>query len=613
MGDTMRAHPKRDGMGSRSLKWTGIALGVWLVARPEAHALSPVRRPESPDSTQFVGNGVYPATTSNCYSAPVLWPDIRMQSNSGTVMTAPTVVGVYWPAPSGGPGTDPQVRALFGDFVTDLFNGPYWNATMPQYVGTAHGNYQSSVDITTLLTLTPSATVDRNTIAPELVAQVQAGVLPAYAAGGNTIYVVHFPPGVTIIDPGGIGESCVQFCAYHDFYVVNFQLAFTFSVHPDFTQNATCASGCGLGTVFDRYMQTLSHELFETVTDPWLPNGWENDCTGGQEEVADVCDESKFFVPRRTSSSGSPQCPNRWPMSSIFSNAAYVSPPNGCVVSDSTAVPDLTISLSHTGNFAQGQIGDHYKITVGNATAGTTCGPVTVTESVPAGLTLTGLSGSGWTCGGTTCTRSDTLLANASYPDITATVTVAPNAPASVTNSASVSGGDELNAANDSASDPTTVAPGSAAGCNDSNVCTADAFNPATGCVYTNAPGPCDDANACTTGDSCAAGICTGTPVAAPPEVQSVTVAADKATYNWSAAASATRYDVVRGSTGAFPVGPGGGDEVCFDNLPGTTLNDPAVPAVGTGFWYLSRGESACGNGTWGNATSGPRVTTTCP
>ena len=307
-------------MRSRHLTWTGIAFGVLLFARPEAHAFSPVRPPESP-ARQFVGNGVYPATASGCYSTPVTWADIPMQSNTGTFLTAPTVVGVYWPAPSGGPGSDPQVRALFGDFVTDLFNGPYWNATMPQYVGTAHGNYQSSVDITTLLTLTPSATVDRNTIAPELDAQVRAGVLPAYTAGGNTIYVVHFPPGVTIVDTGGIGDSCVQWCAYHDIYVVNFQPEFTFSVHPDFSQNASCAASCGLGTAFDSYMQVLSHELFETVTDPWAPNGWENTCLAG-EEVADVCEGSKFFVPRRTSSSGSPQCPNRWPMSSVFSNAA---------------------------------------------------------------------------------------------------------------------------------------------------------------------------------------------------------------------------------------------------------------------------------------------------
>jgi len=97
-----------------------------------------------------------------------------------------------------------------------------------------------------------------------------------------------------------------------------------------------------------------------------------------------------------------------------------------------------------------------------------------------------------------------------------------------------------------------------------------------------------------------------------------VTAAADKTTYRWSAATFATRYDVVRGSTAAFPVGPGGGEEICFDNLAGTTLVDTTVPGPGTGFWYLSRGENSCGNGTYGtqgvNGAPGvARITTTCP
>jgi hypothetical protein len=91
-------------------------------------------------------------------------------------------------------------------------------------------------------------------------------------------------------------------------------------------------------------------------------------------------------------------------------------------------------------------------------------------------------------------------------------------------------------------------------------------------------------------------------------------VAADKATSTWSSAPGATRYDVVRGSTGAFPVGPGGGGETCFDNLPGPTLTDATVPIAGTGFWYLSRGENACGIGTFGRQSDGSlRTTATCP
>ena len=85
---------------------------------------------------------------------------------------------------------------------------------------------------------------------------------------------------------------------------------------------------------------------------------------------------------------------------------------------------------------------------------GATAGPVTVTEAVPSGLIPVGMQGAGWTCTGPTCVRSDALAAGASYPAITLTVNVANRAPASVTNTATVSGGGSANA---SASDPTVI------------------------------------------------------------------------------------------------------------------------------------------------------------
>ncbi len=46
--------------------------------------------------------------------------------------------------------------------------------------------------------------------------------------------------------------------------------------------------------------------------------------------------------------------------------------------------------------------------------------------------------------------------------------------------------------------------------CDDANVCTADACDPASGCTHAGVEGACDDGNACTTVDVCAAGTCTG-------------------------------------------------------------------------------------------------------
>jgi uncharacterized repeat protein (TIGR01451 family) len=117
---------------------------------------------------------------------------------------------------------------------------------------------------------------------------------------------------------------------------------------------------------------------------------------------------------------------------------------------------NLVIFKSHSGYFTQGQIGATYTIEVLNSplAAAATSGTVTVTETVPTGLTLTGMAGPGWTCAGNSCTRSDPLSPNAIYPTITVTVNVALNALAQVTNQADVSAG---NSAPASTYDPTFI------------------------------------------------------------------------------------------------------------------------------------------------------------
>lgn len=102
--------------------------------------------------------------------------------------------------------------------------------------------------------------------------------------------------------------------------------------------------------------------------------------------------------------------------------------------------PNITITKTHTGDFIQGQTGAQFTVTVSNgAGAGPTSGAVTVTDTLPAGLTLVKMEGSGWTCNNNTCTRSDALAAGQPYP-LTVTVNVAADAPAQVINQASVSG-----------------------------------------------------------------------------------------------------------------------------------------------------------------------------
>jgi uncharacterized protein (TIGR03437 family) len=94
--------------------------------------------------------------------------------------------------------------------------------------------------------------------------------------------------------------------------------------------------------------------------------------------------------------------------------------------------PDLIIAKNHVGNFRQGDIGDIYTLTVTNVGPGPTTGLVTASDVLPAGLTATAISGTGWSCvlATLTCTRSDALAAGASYPVITIAVNVATGAQA---------------------------------------------------------------------------------------------------------------------------------------------------------------------------------------
>lgn len=132
--------------------------------------------------------------------------------------------------------------------------------------------------------------------------------------------------------------------------------------------------------------------------------------------------------------------------------------------SDPTSIiqaADLSISKSHEGAFHLGDLADKYSVVVRNVGAGATIGEVKVVDALPAGLTPVNASGDGWTTkveGSTiTATRSDALGANESYPTLVITVKVANDAPSSVVNIATVSGGGELNGENNSAADATTI------------------------------------------------------------------------------------------------------------------------------------------------------------
>jgi fimbrial isopeptide formation D2 family protein len=137
---------------------------------------------------------------------------------------------------------------------------------------------------------------------------------------------------------------------------------------------------------------------------------------------------------------------------------------NQATASIDVEAPDLTITKTHSGTFNRGQTGAQWTITVSNVGFGPTVGTVTVTDTLP-NVTHppvpTAISGTGWTCtlATLTCTRADALPSGSSYPPITLTVDIPQNIQNNFTNTATVSGGGDVNPNNNTATDKISLGP----------------------------------------------------------------------------------------------------------------------------------------------------------
>ncbi len=139
--------------------------------------------------------------------------------------------------------------------------------------------------------------------------------------------------------------------------------------------------------------------------------------------------------------------------------------------SSAVLLPNMLLTKSHVGNFVVGNMGTYTLQASNLAGAGqVTAGPITVTDNLPAGLTVAALpTGTNWDCS-TTVVGSNTATCTYSgaYPvaggtvlaPITLSVNVAAAAMPSVTNSATLAAvPGETALGNNTAADPTVVWP----------------------------------------------------------------------------------------------------------------------------------------------------------
>ncbi len=121
--------------------------------------------------------------------------------------------------------------------------------------------------------------------------------------------------------------------------------------------------------------------------------------------------------------------------------------------------PDCTISKAHVGDFVVGGLGQ-YQIIVTNVGQGATTSAITVTDTLPNGLTYVSGSGTGWSFQNSSqtvvATSTDPLAAGQST-SILFNVAVSAAARPSVTNQVTVAVAHDANPANNSSSDLTVV------------------------------------------------------------------------------------------------------------------------------------------------------------
>ena len=132
------------------------------------------------------------------------------------------------------------------------------------------------------------------------------------------------------------------------------------------------------------------------------------------------------------------------------------------VSATSEPVVDLSLTKTHTGNFTVGGT-NVYTLTVANEAGWQReDNTIVVTDTLPAGLTYVSGVGTGWACSAAaqvvTCTHPPTLDSGSSLPPLALTVAATGAAVPNVVNTAVVSSDSfDINAANDTASDPTVV------------------------------------------------------------------------------------------------------------------------------------------------------------
>lgn len=215
----------------------------------------------------------------------------HLNDYGGPVLSNPKVVTIFW-------GSNVAYASQINAFYSGITNSAYMD-WLSEYDTSSQNIGRGAFGGSYVDTAAPTGTITDAQVQAEISRLITNGSVPAPDA--NTLYAVHYAPGVRLLQPDGTA-SCAPggFCGYHGTFVRNGADVYYSNVM-DMTTGA-CAGGCGSDpSVLNNTTAVASHELLEAATDPGVglatvygpPLGWYDPSYG---EVGDICNAQHGLV-----------------------------------------------------------------------------------------------------------------------------------------------------------------------------------------------------------------------------------------------------------------------------------------------------------------------------
>ena len=353
----------------RARRISAALLGALLLV-PIAGAAQAQEGEESSSSPRIAIAPLANDTTSAAARAALAHLNEPMTYHGGPVQRTQKVFTIFW-NPTGTPAFPAGYQAINNQYVQDLNGSPYYGIAQ-QYSDTT-GNIGTAVTfggtwLDTVNPLPPQDDISTN------LAALQAEVTRAKAANGwtsdgNSYFQVY--------TPSGYGTT-TGYCGFHAFG----NPAYGIILFPaDHGVRGTCLAAPGPfpnSQVIDHAINTSSHEIMETVTDP-AGNAWF--WVDGSGEIGDLCNFN--FGARRSDGSNVTLAGHNYLTQQEWSNGAA-----SCVLSSGA----FTLTVNKVGNG-----------TVTSSSGGIICGGLCSGSFAPGHVVaLTPTPAAGWSFGGWT-------------------------------------------------------------------------------------------------------------------------------------------------------------------------------------------------------------------